>query len=178
MIEPRVKPLGWPLVFVLFGLAGLLLVRDSHSIRQAARATSVAVGRPAPDAVVWTSNGISAHLSSFRGRPIWLNFFASWCRPCKEEMTQIERRYLRYKGSGLVVVGVDEQESRGQIAGFAQTLRLTFPIVFDDGSAADAYHVRGLPMSVFVDARGVVQETFAGAMSEDDMDRALSTILK
>jgi cytochrome c biogenesis protein CcmG, thiol:disulfide interchange protein DsbE len=178
MIERRVKPLGWPLVFVLLALAGLLLAGDSYSVRQEARATSVAVGRPAPDALVWTSEGISAHLSLFRGRPIWLNFFTSWCRPCKEEMTQIERRYVRYQGVGLIVVGVDEQESHSQIASFAQTLRLTFPIVFDDGSAADAYQVRGLPMSVFVDSRGVVQETFAGAMSDDDMDRALGTILR
>ncbi len=174
MITRRAYLLRLPFVLVLFALPGLLFLHDRH----AAFAAPGLVGRAAPDAAVWNSKGFAEHLSAIHGRPVWLNFFATWCPPCKEEMPRIEQRYQRYKNSGLVVVGVDEQESRGELASYAQSLNLTFPIVIDDGPARAAYRVSDLPTSVFIDARGIVQGVYAGEMTDEDMDTALTAIVR
>lgn len=174
MIKRRVYPLGLQLVLVLCALSCLPFSGNP----QPALATSGLAGRLAPDAAVWNSKGFAAHLIALRGRPVWLNFFATWCPPCREEMPQIERRYERYKNSGLVVVGVDEQESRSDAVSYAQSLNLTFPIVNDDGPARTAYRVSDLPTSIFIDAHGIIQRVYDGEMSEDDMDSALPAILR
>jgi thiol-disulfide isomerase/thioredoxin len=174
MITRRANRLRLRFVLVLFALPSLLFLHDRH----AAFAASGLVGRAAPDAAVWNSKGFAAHLSALHGRPVWLNFFATWCAPCKEEMPRIEQRYRRYKNSGLVVVGVDEQESRDDLGSYARSLNLTFPIVIDDGPARAAYRVSDLPTSVFIDARGIIQAVYAGELTDDDMDSALAAIVR
>ena len=165
---------GWPLVLVLFAVAVLLLVRDYHVARDT-RAHSP-IGRIAPDATVSTLDGNARRLLGAARRPTWLNFFATWCVPCKSEMPQIEQRYRRLSARGLAVVGVDQQESPDQVRRFARALGVTFPLVVDQGSAAGAYRVFALPTSVFIDAHGVIRALHVGAMSGQQMDDDLITI--
>ncbi|HEV2037517.1 MAG TPA: redoxin domain-containing protein [Candidatus Eremiobacteraceae bacterium] len=171
----RGNPLGWLIVLVLLTVAGLLLERDYHLARTSAIADPI--GKPAPDATVARLDGAPLHLFSRRGRPVWLNFFATWCHPCKAEMPLIEERYVRYKKSGLEIVGLDQQESAADVARFAKSLALTFPLAVDAGHAAGAYRVFALPTSVFVDARGVIAAVHTGAMSAQQMDQDLAKII-
>ena len=175
MTERAVRPPGWPLVLVLFAVAGLLLLRDCHSLRQGSLAGPI--GKAAPDAPVVAMDGAKSRLHSFHGRPLWLNFFATWCQPCKAEMPEIEQRYKRLGGASLAVVGVDQQETPALVARFARPLALSFPIVIDDGPAASAYDVFALPTSVFIDEHGVVQAVHVGEMSPQQMDADLARII-
>lgn len=165
----------WLVVLGLFALAGLLAYKDYGDYQRSAM--SAPVGKLAPDAPVTALDGEPLRLSSFKGRPVWLNFFATWCPPCKAEMPQIEQRYARLHGRRLVVVGIDQQETPTLIDKFTKPLSLTFPIVIDEGPAAADYNVFALPTSVFIDAHGVVRAVKVGEMSETEMDKDLARIL-
>ncbi|HXW50437.1 MAG TPA: redoxin domain-containing protein [Candidatus Acidoferrales bacterium] len=165
----------WLLVVALFAVAGLLLARDYKAVKLADAASPV--GKPARDAPLTTLSGGSTSLHSFAGHPVWLNFFATWCPPCKAEMPQIETRYRRLHGQGLEVVGVDQEETPELIARFTRPFSITFPIVIDEGPAAAAYGVFALPTSVFIDARGIVRVVRTGELSPDDMDEYLARIM-
>jgi cytochrome c biogenesis protein CcmG, thiol:disulfide interchange protein DsbE len=173
------KPANFGLWFVVLGLfvmAGLLALRDCAEFRQEAARSPV--GKLAPDAPVTTLSGQSLLLSSFRGRPVWLNFFATWCPPCKAEMPQIEARYRQLHAKHLLVVGVDQQETPQLIARFVKPLSITFPIVIDEGPAAASYSVFNLPTSVFIDSHGIVRALRIGEMSPEEMNADLAQIMK
>jgi cytochrome c biogenesis protein CcmG, thiol:disulfide interchange protein DsbE len=165
----------WLVVLGLFAVAGLLWIRDYHAVKLA-EATSP-IGKPARDAPVTTLDGDSERLASFTGHPVWLNFFATWCPPCKQEMPQIEQRYRRWGPNGLSVVGVDQEETPALVARFVKPLSITFPIVIDEGPAAATYEVFALPTSVFIDARGIVRAVHTGVLSGAQMDQELARIM-
>jgi cytochrome c biogenesis protein CcmG/thiol:disulfide interchange protein DsbE len=165
----------WLLVLGLFAVAGLLLLRDYTAVKLAQAASPV--GKPARDAPVTMLNGDSEHLASFTGHPVWLNFFATWCPPCKQEMPQIEQRYRRLGPKGLNVIGVDQEETPELIARFTKPLSITFPIVIDEGPAAATYGVFALPTSVFIDAHGIVRAVKTGELTGQEMDADLARIM-
>ncbi len=165
----------WLLVLGLFAVAGLLAVRDYRAVQRVNAASPV--GKPARDAPLTMLDGGSTSLSTFRGHPVWLNFFATWCPPCKAEMPEIERRYHRLHPKGLAVVGVDQDETPELIARFVKPRAITFPIVIDEGPAAAAYDVFALPTSVFIDAHGIVRAVHTGQLSGDQMDAYLARIM-
>ena len=119
------------------------------------------------------------HLSfaAYRGKPMWVNFFATWCPPCKEELPEIERRYQRAHPQGLVVIGVDQQEAPALIKPFMARFGLSYPVVIDDGQGAITYDLIALPTSVFIDRGGVVRFIQIGEMTPLLMDTALAKIL-
>ena len=109
----------------------------------------------APDFALPDPAGKTVRLKEFRGRYVFLNFFATWCGPCREEMPAMERLHQTYSGKGLVVLAVNLEESSARVAKFVKELRLTFPAVLDgDGTASRAFAVRGLPVTYLVDRDG------------------------
>jgi len=103
-----------------------------------------------------TPNGKSLRLSDHRGKVVFLNFWATWCPPCKEEMPSMERLYQRFKGQGLVVLAVSvDAEGAEVVTPFVKAHKLTYPIGLDPKmTLAGKYGVRGLPASFFVDKKG------------------------
>ena len=105
-------------------------------------------------------DGEPARLSDFRGKTVVLNFWASWCPPCRAEMPEFQALWERRGPSGpddLVVLAVDflPEDSVAAAANFAREFGLTFPVLFDaDGSVARRYRVRGFPATFFIDRRG------------------------
>ena len=168
------------LLVVLVVAAGVLLGLDwirlsHHALTQ--RYGLAEVGKPAPDFALVRLDGSPTSLARYEGRPLWLNFWASWCGPCKAEFPDIERMYLRYAKSGLVVLGVDQEETAAKVKSFARERGATFPLVIDQGAGTLTYAVAALPMSVFIDAGGIVRFVYNGQMSPQDMQNALDTIL-
>ncbi len=102
-------------------------------------------------------DGSFVSIRSYNGRPLWLNFFATWCPPCSVEMPQIERHYRLASRKRLAVVAVDQQESPAIVRRFAGARGLSFQVILDGGSVARAFRISVLPVSVFVDARGIVR---------------------
>ena len=103
-----------------------------------------------------------------------LNFWATWCSPCREEMPALEARFQRYRDQGLVVLAIDFDEPLEEVRAFRDEFGLTFPVLMDPGAIIQQlYRVRGYPTSYFVDRSGTIQVQHIGVMSEDQLDEYL-----
>jgi len=110
----------------------------------------------APDFTLKDLDGKTVRLADFRGKVVFLDFFPTWCVPCRAEMPAMERLHREFKGKGLVVLAVDIQESTRTVRPFARELKLPFPALLDeDGSVASRYAVRPVPATylIFRDGR-------------------------
>ncbi len=135
-------------------------------------------GAPAPPWALKSDFGVMLSQANLKGEPVYLNFFASWCPPCNAEAPSIETLYKKYSKSGLVVVGVDEQETAAKAALFRTEHNLTYPTVVDNNSVLrDAYAVNGLPVHVFIGRDGIVKKIVTGEMDPPAIEAAIKTIL-
>lgn len=125
---------------------------------------------PAPDFSLARLNGGDLTLAELRGTPVILNFWASWCGPCRLEMPHLQEVSTAH-GDNLVVLGVNlsqRENDMDDVPAFVEEFGLTFPVVLDeDGEVAKLYKVRGQPASVFIDADGIVQTVFYGPVTKD-----------
>jgi thiol-disulfide isomerase/thioredoxin len=126
---------------------------------------SVRAGQPAPDFTVAGLDGQPVSLSSLKGRPVMVNFWATWCQPCKIEMPIYAAVYDKNKAQGLEILAVNVQEEAPGVQSYQAANKLPFPIGLDtDGAVATVYRVRGLPTTVFIDANGIVTLVHRGAV--------------
>jgi cytochrome c biogenesis protein CcmG, thiol:disulfide interchange protein DsbE len=136
----------------------------------------------APDFTLPAASGELIKLSDLRGQPILVNFWASWCGPCRAEMPAMERVYQDYRSKGLQILAVNStiQDTTQQASAFAGQNNLTFPILFDEqGDATRLYQVRALPTSYFIDENGVISEVVVGGpMSEALLRIRIDQIMK
>lgn len=109
-------------------------------------------------------------LNDLRGQVVFLNFWATWCPPCKGEMPEME---LLHKEMGdrvrIVALGADPRETPSQLASFATSMNLTFTIAYDRAIAMEAYQVRGIPTSFFIDKDGVIRARHVGPLTVKQM---------
>ncbi len=127
------------------------------------------VGSPAPDfELIDLNTGQPLTLSSLKGKPVWINFWATWCPPCKEEMPIMERHYQEYKDKGLVILGVDVQEKESDVSPYIKAGGYSWTFVIDKtGKVTDTYHVNGLPSHYFVDKDGLIQAIVIGGLKSE-----------
>lgn len=136
-------------------------------------------GQPAPAFTLPTLEGEQFKLSDYKGKVVMVNFWASWCEPCRVEMPEIQKAYETYKDQGLVVVGVNLRENEITVDGFAQSYGLTFPIALDkDGKVAvNSYKVKPLPTTFFIDREGVLRSKAEMPMSFEFIEETLKPLL-
>ncbi|MBD5635648.1 MAG: TlpA family protein disulfide reductase [Candidatus Eremiobacteraeota bacterium] len=135
-------------------------------------------GDVAPPFSLGKPSGGKVALQDFKGRPLYINFFASWCTPCNEEASAIARLYRAYHGRGLTIVGVDELEDASKANGFARKYKWLFPVGLDaDGTTARDYGALGLPTQIFVDRQGRVSTYRLGVMDPGEIEDAIRKIL-
>jgi thiol-disulfide isomerase/thioredoxin len=159
--------------FVWFALAAFLSACSGGG-----GASGVArVGQPAPQWTDPAANGGTFSFASLRGRPVYLNFFATWCPPCNEEAPYINALQKQYAPAGLRVVGIDELEDAKKAQQFARKYNLVFPTVVDEGTLQGQYSLNGLPVHVFIDRTGIVRKIVAGEMSKSQIASAIRSIL-
>lgn len=145
------------------------------------RSPSTEIGRAASDFLLDMPGGGTLRLSDLQGKPVLVNFWASWCTPCRKEMPEIVNAYNAHKATGFTVVAVDLQENDGQVRAFAQEFGMTFPVAIDrNGGVGEAWHiggpVQGIPSSYFLDASGVVQARVYGPMTAQSLSEHLAKI--
>jgi cytochrome c biogenesis protein CcmG, thiol:disulfide interchange protein DsbE len=128
------------------------------------------VGEPAPDLQVLGLDGQILRLSEFRGQPVWLNFWATWCPPCRAENPDIEAIQREFADRGLIVLAVSVGESPEVVRGYVERVGLSSTVGLDLNSVAAArYRVAGLPTHVFIDRRGTVRAYRIGALGKGSM---------
>jgi len=134
------------------------------------RPPSSEVGRAAPDFVVASVGGGEERLSDYRGKWVLLNFWATWCGPCRQETPDLQRLQER-RPDTVVILGVNQQESMDTAGEFAGEYDLTYPLALDSsGQVSAAYRVsRSLPVSVLVDPTGVIREIHIGRIDDEDL---------
>jgi len=141
-----------------------------------------AIGAVAPDFTLKTLDGGEVSLSQFRGRPVLINFWASWCPPCRLEMPDLVRAYEAHKDEGFVLLGINLtfQDSIPDVQAFVEEFNMTFPVLLDETGEVtlDLYQLRGLPMSVFVDRTGLIAHMRIGALTGGQIDEFVADILK
>jgi peroxiredoxin len=162
---------------------GYGVVALPEALNTTGRGVSSDVGRAAPDFLLETPEGGELRLSDLRGKPVLVNFWASWCTPCRKEMPEIVRAYDAHKDEGLVVVAVDLQENDAQVRSFAEDFGVEFPIVIDRiGQVAEAWRIggpiEGIPSSYFLDADGIVRARVFGPMDAERLEAELGKILQ
>jgi peroxiredoxin len=134
-------------------------------------------GQLAPDFEMQFGDGSRSRLSDWMGKPVVLNFWATWCAPCREEMPEFVAAYDRYQDDGLVIVGVNAQEAASQAAEFMAEYGVDFPVALDTrGDVQQLYNVRGLPTTVFIDREGRIVERWAGLLTEPLLEEFLAEI--
>jgi len=137
-------------------------------------------GHPAPDFTLETLDGESVSLSDFRGKAVIVNFWASWCGPCRLEMPHLQETYATRAGDGVVVLGVNltqRDPNLDAVAAFVDEFGVTFPVVLDkEGDVADLYQVRGQPASVFIAPNGVIDTVFYGPVTKQFIDDRIESM--
>jgi peroxiredoxin len=134
-------------------------------------------GQLAPDFIVQFTDGQKSKLSDWQGRPVVLNFWATWCAPCREEMPEFVAAYQRYQDDDLVILGVNAQETAGQAAEFMRRFEMDFPVALDSrGDVQQLYNVRGLPTTVFINREGRIVERWSGLLNQRMLEELLAEI--
>ena len=133
----------------------------------------------APDFQVPGLDGGCVDLADFRGRPVVLNFWASWCAPCREEFPLLEHAYEEHRGDGLAIIGVASRDIAGDARAFADEAGATWTLGIDEtGDVATAYGVRPLPQTFFIDRTGkIASRLFRPFQTRRELERELDVIL-
>ncbi|HHB91114.1 MAG TPA: TlpA family protein disulfide reductase [Anaerolineae bacterium] len=134
-------------------------------------------GHPAPDFTLQTPEGESLSLADLRGKAVVLNFWATWCPPCRAEMPELQAAWEAYGAGGLVVLGVNQAEDAATVQAYLDELGLTFPVVLDTQyEAASLYSVNSLPTTYFIDREGIIRDFVVGQMNAALLSERIKTI--
>ncbi len=149
-----------------------------QSVQQEAT-VGVNVGDLAPDFTLTDLEGNQVSLSDFRGKAVFINFWATWCPPCRAEMPEIEAVYQEYKDKNVVVVGVDILETEDKVRQFVERGGYSWIFVIDTtGEVTNNYGIAAIPTSFFIDRDGIIKAVNIGAMTKRAMEAKLAEAMR
>ena len=129
---------------------------------------SETAGQASPDFEAELADGTTLTLSEEEGKVILLNFWATWCNPCVEEMPALQHLYDDYNASEVQILAIDCAETKGEVDGFISDNGYTFPFAYDEnGAIGELYPTNGIPYTVIIDQKGNIAETFIGSEGAD-----------
>ncbi len=138
---------------------GLVMAGCSPSSAQ-----GVEVGNLAPDFQLQNFDGQTVSLGNLQGKPVLINFWATWCPPCRDEMPYIQEIYEEWSDKELVVLAINLGESSAKVEEFIQSYNLSFTVLLDTKQdVAQRYNITGIPTTFFIDKAGIIQDKVIGA---------------
>lgn len=174
---------GWTLLLVgvaLLGLGWIAYSQETDASSSAGDSMTEApiAGYLAPSFTLNSTLGEEVSLANYRGQPVVLNFWATWCPPCRAEMPEFQSASIKYNGQ-VTILGVDQGEPPSIVSDFGNALSITYPLLVDQENVVSRdYNVTALPTTVFIDSQGVVREVFTGIVSravlEDRIERLIA----
>jgi peroxiredoxin len=140
---------------------------------------AMSIGSLAPNFSLQRLEGGSVQLSSYRGvKPVWVNFWATWCPHCAVEMPQMQEFYKQYHDQGREILGVDDQEPAQLVRPYITQGGYTWSFLLDlDGKITRQYRITGLPTHVFIGRDGVIQNIVVGSITREQMDAAVTKLM-
>ena len=143
------------------------------------REESLLIGKPAPDFTLKDLNGNPVSLSDFKGKPVVLNFWATWCGPCRAEIPHMDALYKKYKDQGLVIIGMNDESDYAKVKAFAKE-QISYLVLLDGQAQFQAYGVRGIPCTYYIDKEGIVRhrDVGFGPGGEREFERKIMELLQ
>ena len=162
-------------IALLIMLASVLLINGCA----AGAKTSARVGELAPNFKLQDLEGQSVALSNLKGKPLLLNFWTTWCPPCRSEMPYIQQVYDEWSDKRLMVLAINIGESSAKAKEFMQSYGLSFPVLLDTNEKiAQIYNIGNIPTTYFIDRDGIIQVKIIGAFpSKAEIEKNLSEII-
>ncbi|MDA1763198.1 TlpA family protein disulfide reductase [Bacillus cereus] len=141
----------------------------------------IEIGKVAPDFELAKLDGTEVKLSDLKGKKVILNFWATWCGPCQQEMPDMEAFYKEHKGNvEILAINYTPSEKGGgeeKVSNFAKEKGITFPVLLDKNiDVTTAYKVITIPTSYFIDTKGVIQDKFIGPMTQKEMEKRIAKL--
>jgi peroxiredoxin len=144
-------------------LLGVLLAAMPGFYAMESLASSGLAGQQAPDFVLKSATGTNLRLSEYRGNVVMINFWATWCGPCRQEMPLLNDLYSRYERVGFSLLGVNIDDDSGRAMQMAEELGVSFPVLFDERKEVSRlYQVEAMPVTLLVDREGQVRHVHLG----------------
>jgi thiol-disulfide isomerase/thioredoxin len=168
----------WNVLIVVILVAGLAW---TAAFRVTSGQADRSIGRRAtPDLTLDTLDGGKFRLADQAGKPVVINFWATWCPPCRAELPALEQVYKNNRDKGLIVVGVDVAEAPDVVGKFVSDMRLTYPITLDtDGEATELYRIEGMPTTFFIGRDGKIKDmVIGGPLSQAAIEAKVAELLK
>ena len=151
------------LLSLMIALAGCVA-----SDQETRRYQHALIEKPAPDFTLRDLKGNQVNLLDFRGQPVVLNFWATWCSPCRVEIPHLEALYTKYKDQGLVILGMNTETDYMKVKRFAEP-RISYTVLLEGGTQAQEYDVSGIPCTYYIDREGIIQHRSVGFGPGDEV---------
>jgi peroxiredoxin len=149
---------------VALAAGGAVSCAPPQTAAQSLPPTGWQIGNLAPDFSLVDPDGKLVALADFRGKPVLINFWATWCPSCQEEMPFLQQVHDTWKSRGLILLAIDSGESPAAVKDFFARKGLSLPVLFDfTGSTSDRYGVSAIPTTFFIDVTGVIRQKWVGA---------------
>jgi cytochrome c biogenesis protein CcmG/thiol:disulfide interchange protein DsbE len=164
---------------IVFGFLGLLVWGMLNKQPITGLSGITMVNRQAPDFTLTTFKGATIALASLRGKPVVINFWASWCPPCRAEASLLERTWRAYRSRGVVFIGVNLQDREEDALNYIREFDITYPNGPDPtGEISIDYGVSGLPITFFVSRNGGILRRWVGAIEKKVLISAIEEIIQ
>jgi cytochrome c biogenesis protein CcmG, thiol:disulfide interchange protein DsbE len=172
----------WTLLFLgalLLGTAWILYSREDTTIPSTEGLTEApTAGYLAPDFSLETLDGDTFTLSHMRGQPVILNFWATWCPPCRVEIPHFEQASRAYNGQ-VAIIGVDDGEQADLVRPFAREVGMSYPVPLDvDSVVSRRYRVNSLPTTFFIDAEGIIRNVHIGIINQAVLNEKIEALIQ
>lgn len=173
-------------LLIILAVAGLalalsvavLLLTQGNAINPISASSSESI-EPAPDFTLTLLDGSSFRLSDHKGKPVLINFFASWCLPCREEMPVLEKIVRDYQPKDVVFLGIAVDDTEEKMKDFIKRYDVTFPVGLDKtGEVQKFFGLYGIPTTYFIDRNGMIRYFHSGAVTEKLLQHELDKLFQ